>query len=103
MVIKSRVRFGASRELEALDPGRGGIGEWTSKSAKSVLDFGSRPGSGRVMSGSRSSRGRVEVESGSIEGLCSDFVNEHTPVRFTARFRSISHPESTRTHAHHAH
>ena len=49
---------------------------------ETTLDFGSRPGSGRVMSGSRSSRGRVEVESGSLEGLCSDFVNEHTPVRF---------------------
>ena len=56
---------------------------------KSVLDFGSRLGSGRVMSGSRSSRGRVEVESGSLEGLCSDFVNEHTPVRF---LRGVKQP-----------
>ena len=63
MVIKSRGRFGVSRELEGSDPGRGEIRGWTPKSAKSILDFGSRPGSGRVMSGSRSGRGRVEVES----------------------------------------
>ena len=81
MVIKSRARFGVSRELAGLDPGRGEIRGSAPKSAKSVLDFGSQPGSGRVMSGSRSSRGRVEVESGSLEGLCSDFVNEHTSVR----------------------
>ena len=81
MITESRARFGVSRELEGSVSVRGEIWGWTSKSAKSVLDFGSRPGSGRVMSGSRSSRGRVEVESGSLEGLCSDFVNEHTPVR----------------------
>ena len=68
MVIKSRGRFGASRELEGLDPVRGEIRGWTPKSAKSVLDFGSRPGSGRVEVGSRSSRGRVEVESRSSQG-----------------------------------
>ena len=77
-----------SSEIWCLEGARG-FGSWageiwgcTPKSVKSVLDFGSRSGSGRVMSGSRSSRGRVEVESGSLEGLCSDFVNEHTPVRF---------------------
>ena len=50
----------------------GEIWGWTPKSVKSVLDFGSRLGSGRVMSGSRSSRGRVEVARGSIEGRRSD-------------------------------
>ena len=54
MVIKSRARFRASRELEGSVSGRGEIWGWTPKSAKSVLDFGSRPGSGRVMSGSSS-------------------------------------------------
>ena len=82
MITESRARFGVSKELEGSVSVRGEIWGSTSISAKSVLDFGSRPGSGRVMSGSRSSRGRVEVESGSLEGLCSDFVNEHTPVRF---------------------
>ena len=82
MITESRARFGASKELEGSVSVRGEIWGCTPKSVKSVLDFGSRLGSGRVMSGSRSSRGRVEVESGSLEGLCSDFVNEHTPVRF---------------------
>ena len=68
MVIKSRARFGASRELEGLDPGRGEIWGWTPKSAKSVLDFGSRPGSGRGSGGSWSGRIGVEVESRSSQG-----------------------------------
>ena len=82
MITKSRARFGVSRELEGSVTWRGEIRGSVLKSPKSVLDFGSRPGSGRVVSGSRSRRGRVEVESRSLEGLCSDFVNEHTPVRF---------------------
>ena len=61
MVIKSRGRFRASRELEGSVSVRGEIQGWTPKSSKSILDFGSRPGSGRVMSGSRSGRGRVEA------------------------------------------
>ena len=47
-----------------------------------TLDFGSWPGSAGVEVGSRLGRGRVEVESGSLEGLCSDFGYGHTPVRF---------------------
>ena len=98
-----------SSEIWCLEGARG-FGSWageiwgcTPKSVKSVLDFGSRPGSGRVMSGSRSSRGRVEVESGSLEGLCSDFVNEHTPVRFKFMFPMVRRRQTSRirgdTHA----
>ena len=73
MVIKSRARFGASRDLEGSVSVRGEIRGWTPKSAKSVLDFGSRPGSGRVVVGSRSGRGRVEVGSRSDRGSVLEF------------------------------
>ena len=69
MITESRGRFGASRELEGSVSVRGEIRGWNPKSAKSVLDFGSWPGSGRVMSGSRSGRGRVGVESRSSRHL----------------------------------
>ena len=82
MITKSRGRFGVSKELEGSDPGRGEIRGSRSKVGEMTLDFGSWPGSAGVEVGSRLGRGRVEVESGSLEGLCSDFVNEHTPVRF---------------------
>ena len=68
MITESRGRFGASRELAGLDPGRGEIWGWTPKSAKSVLDFRSRPGSGRGSVGSWSGRIGVEVESRSSQG-----------------------------------
>ena len=60
-------------------------------------------GLGRGRVGPWSGRGwaevGVEVESGSLEGLCSNFVNEHTPVRFirggkqpTIRIQCSVHP-----------
>ena len=68
MVIKSRARFGVLKELEGSVSVRGEIRGSTSKSAKSVLDFGSRPGSGRGSVGSWSGRIGVEVESRSSQG-----------------------------------
>ena len=53
-----------------------------SKVGEMTLDFGANRGVGRKSEIVTSSRGRVEAESGSLEGLCSDFVNEHTPVPF---------------------
>ena len=76
MVIKSRARFGASRELAALDPGRGEIRESRSKSPVSVLDFGSWPGHVRVMSRSGSCLGHVRVMSRSLGGQRLDFEFE---------------------------
>ena len=67
MITESQARFGVSKELEGSDPGRGEIRGWTPKSAKSILDFGSRLGSGRVEVGSRSGRIGVEVESRSSQ------------------------------------
>ena len=54
-----------------------------SKVGEMTLNFGSWPGSAGVEVGSRLGRGRVEVMSRSLEGLCSDFVNEHTDTHFT--------------------
>ena len=68
MITESRGRFGASRELEGLDPVLGEIRGSRSKSPRCVLDFGSRPGSGRVSVGSWSGRIGVEVESRSSQG-----------------------------------
>ena len=82
MVIKSRGRFGASRDLEGSVSVRGEIrgGPPNQRNPYWILGLGR----GRV--GSCPGRGRVEVASrsggGQILGLCSDSVNERTPVRF---------------------
>ena len=92
MITKSRARFGVSRELAGLDPGRGDPGV-DSKIAEKCTGFrvlaGVGSGPGRVVSGSRARRGRVEGRSrvgarisdmGILQCVSQGVVNSQRPI-----------------------